>query len=346
MNETQKNFVIATHGGLYLVVLNDKFEIARSELIDDGYHYGLTVDVKPDLSSTTIYAYRGGPGKEDVLPKEIRVWNFDGESITSGDKIGLYPEAGDIHQISCHGANGFLLSNSRSNSIDRWDPQQGLADRIHINGFDTDVNHINSIYPVDDLVAVMLHNFRKLESQIVMLRDDGQSLTELGRFSLKDWCCHNIGIIGHELFINASSARAIVKIDLRTLRETQRVRLDAHTKGMAYDGEYIYAGMSDCAGRAERVRSCGWLNVVDPATLKILNKIQLTEPSRGTAFGNVNEIRMLNAKDLFDRPEGVDVDALRKSVDVDQSTVAIQCRRTWIRTVDRVRRTVGTMMAK
>lgn len=346
MNERRTNFVIATHGGLYLVVLDDKRELLHSELIDDGYHYGLTVDVKPDMQSSTIYAYRGGPGRQDVLPKEIRVWNFDGESITAGEKIALHEEAGDIHQITRHGVGGFLLANSRYNSIDRWDPEKGLLDRIHINGFDTDVNHINSVYPVDDLVAVMLHNFRKLESQIVLLSDDGQSLEELGRFSLKDWCCHNIGVIGHELFLNASSARAIVKIDLRTLNETQRIRLDAHTKGMSCDGEYIFAGMSDCAGRAERVRSCGWLNVVDPKTLKVIQKIQLTEPSRGTKFGNVNEVRLLNAKDSFDRADNVDVEALRNSVDVGQSTVAIQCRRTWIRTVDRVRRTFGQMMTK
>ena len=221
-----------------------------------------------------------------------------------------------------------------------------MLDRIHINGFDTDVNHINSVYPVDDLVAVMLHNFRKLESQVVLLQDDGSSLKELGRFSLKDWCCHNTGIIGHDLFLNASSARAIVKIDLKTLRETQRIKLDAHTKGMSCDGKLIYAGMSDCAGRAERVRSCGWLNVVDPANLKVLKKVQLTEPSRGTKFGNVNEVRMLNALDTFDNASGVDVEALRNSVNVDQNKVAIHCRRTWIRTVDQVRRTFGVMLTK
>jgi hypothetical protein len=346
MSERPINFVIATHGGLYLVVLDREFQIVRSQLIDDGYHYGVTVDVASNQESSTIYAYRGGPGREDVLPKEIRVWNFDGQDVSAGERIALYEEAGDIHQITRHGVGGFLLSNSRGNSIDRWDPAQGLLDRIHINGFDTDVNHINSVYPVGDLVAVMLHNFRKLESEIVLLKDTGDSLTELGRFSLKDWCCHNIGVIGHHLFFNASSARAIVKIDLRTLGEIKRVRLDAHTKGLSFDGKYIFSGTSDCAGRAERVRSCGWLNVVDPESLELVKKVQLTEPSRGTAFGNVNEIRLLNAADSFDVASNVDAEALAKSVDVEQSYVAIHCRRTWIRTLDRVRRTIGSVLSR
>ena len=346
MKPTKKRFVIATHGGLYFVVLDEKFEISRSQLIDDGYHYGVTVDVAADCNSSTIYAYRGGPGRKDVLPRQIRVWNFDGESVTAGEQLPLYKEAGDIHQITRHGVRGFLVSNSRANSIDRWDPQQGLQDRIHINDFDTDVNHINSVYPVDGVVAVMLHNFRKLESQIVVLEDDGSSLKELGRFSLKDWCCHNIGVIGHDLFLNASSARAIVKIDLRTLRETGRKKLDKHTKGMSCDGKLIYAGMSDSAGRAERVKSCGWLNVVDPESLKIINQVQLTEPNRGTAFGNVNEVRLLNEADTFDLAAGVDGQALKNSVDVEQSVVAIQCRRTWIRAVDRARRTFGKILSR
>lgn len=346
MTDSRKSFVIATHGGLYVVVLDENFAIVRSELIDDNYHYGVTVDVDAENNSTKIYAYRGGPGRQDVLPKEIRVFDFDGETVTAGEEIALYEGAGDIHQITRHGVNHFLLSNSRLNSIDRWDPKAGFMDRIHINGFDTDVNHINSVYPVDDLVAVMLHNFRKLESQIVILEDSGSSLKELGRFSLKDWCCHNIGIIGHDLFLNASSARAIVKIDLRTLRETERIKLNAHTKGMSCDGNLIYAGMSDSAGRAERVKSCGWLNIVDPKTLKMIKTVQLTEETRGAAFGNVNEIRLLNEADTFDLAANVDGSALRNSVDVGQNAVAIQCRRTWIRTVDRVRRTFGSMLSK
>ena len=86
--------------------------------------------------------------------------------------------------------------------------------------------------------------------------------------------------------------------------------------------------------------------MVDPGSLKMLKSIQLTEPSRGKAFGNVNEIRLLNAEDTFDRADGVDASSLRNSIDVGQNAVAIQCRRTWIRTVDRARRTFTAMLGK
>ena len=147
MTDSRKNFVIATHGGLYYVVLDKNFDIVESQLLGDSYHYGVTVDFDASANSTAIYAYRGGPGRRDELPKEIRQYRFDGNSVTEGEHIALYEGAGDIHQITKHGVNKFLLSNSRLNSIDRWDPKEGFMDRIHINGFDTDINHINSIYP-------------------------------------------------------------------------------------------------------------------------------------------------------------------------------------------------------
>ncbi len=341
-----RNFVVGTHGGLYQFSLNGDFEIENGRLLDEGYHYGLSVDADQDSDSAAVFSYRGGPGRQNVLPREIHVWNFDGSSMEMGEKIPLHENAADIHQISGHGRNGMLITNSHLNSIDRWDTKKGFLDRIHINDYQTDINHINSVLPVDDLVAVMLHNFRKLESQIVLLEDSGSSLTELGRFSLKDYCCHNIGIIDHWLYINASSDQSIVKIDLRTLKEVKRTGFEAHTKGLCSDGEYLFAGMSDCASRAERVRSRGWVNVLDPESLELIKSVSLSVPERDTAVGNVNEVRLLDGSDIFDRPHGVNVEALRNSVNVDQNQVAIACRRAWIRTVDRIRRTVGTVLAK
>jgi len=343
----ERSFVVATHGGLYLFVLDANFEISNSQVIDDAYHYGVTVDRDAATGTATIYAYRGGPGRQDVLPREIRVWNFDGQTVTANRVIPLDEDKfGDVHQISKCGRGGYLLANTRYNAIDRWTPEDGLLSRIHINDVQTDANHVNSVFPVEDLVCVMLHNFRKLESQIVILEDDGVDFQELGRFSLKDWCCHNIGVLGHFMYINASSTQALVKIDLRTLKELHRKKFHAHTKGLASDGEFLFSGMSDCAARAERVKSNGWIYVVEPDELTVQKSIQLETPDRGKGIGNVNEIRLLNMPDLFDKPSGVDVEVLRNSVDVEQSAVGIACRRTWIRAVDKVRRTVGAMLPK
>ena len=340
------SMAIATHGGLYVFVVDEKFDIMSAQQVDDGYHYGLTVDFDSDSNTSTIYAYRGGPGKEYRVPREIREWHFDGQNVTQSAIHALYEEAGDVHQISKFGKNGFLLTNSARNSIDRWHPQNGVMDRLHINDETTDVNHINSILPVDDLVAIMLHNYRKLESEILILEDDGSLMKETGRFSLKDYCCHNIGIIGSDLFINASSAQDIVKIDLKTLKETGRTRLSAHTKGMCCDGKLIFAGTSDCAARADRVASSGWLNIIDPQSLEVLKTVQLEVSSKDTGIGNVNEIRLLNSIDVFDSPGDVDVDALRNSAFVKQNWVEIACRRLSIRAWDKMRRTAGTLLRK
>ena len=340
------SFAIATHGGLYVVSLDRDFNIASAQVVDKGYHYGLTVDVDPASKTSTIYASRGGPGKENRVPREICKWSFDGKNVKKLDTHSLYVEAGDVHQISKHGQNGFLLSNSAQNSIDRWTPKEGLLDRIHINGETTDINHVNSILPVGNMVAVMLHNYRKIESQILLLEDDGQTMKEFGRFSLKDCCCHNIGILGSDLYINASSAEDIVKIDLKTLKETGRSRLSAHTKGLCSDGKTIFAGTSDCAARAERVASCGWLNVVEPKSLKILKSVQLSVPEIGTSIGNVNEIRLLNAVDVFETSQGIDQDVLRNSVSVKQNQLEITCRRMYIRVWDRLRRTAGALLQR
>lgn len=331
------SLVVATHGGLYVIKLNSSWEIEQSILVDDGYHYGVTVDHLPGESSTLIYAYRGGPGRLDELPREIRVWKFDGDTVETVEHHGLNHQAGDIHQITRQSESQFLLTNSLFNSVDRWNPNEGLISRFHLNGLKTDINHVNSVFAVDDLLAIMLHNFRKLESEIVVLDGSKDQLSELGRFSLKDLCCHNIGILDHFLYFNASSSRAIVKIDLHNLREVGRKGFSEHTKGLCSDGNRIFAGMSDCAARAERVRSSGWLSVIHPETLEVERTIQLSEASRGNSIGNVNEIRLLNQEDFFDTAGRADKQALANSINVPQSRIAIGMRRVWITTVDRTR---------
>ena len=162
------NLVVATHGGLYVMMLNSSWEVERSFLVDEGYHYGVTVGHTPGENSTLIYAYRGGPGRTDKLPRQIRVWKFDGQSVEKVQYHDLNYENGDIHQITQQSQGQFLLANSLYNSIDRWNPDQGVISRFHLNGLNTDVNHVNSVFAVGDLLAIMLHNFRKLESQIVV----------------------------------------------------------------------------------------------------------------------------------------------------------------------------------
>ena len=331
------DFVVATHGGLYIVSLNSSRQVERSFLIDDGYHYGVTVDYDASSNTTLIYAYRGGPGRLEEQPREIRVWKFDGESVEKVQHYPLHQNSGDVHQITRYN-NQLLIANSLYNSVDRWEPERGLVDRFYINDLKTDVNHINSILAVGNLWAIMLHNFRKLESQIVLLQESKDSISELGRFSLKDLCCHNIGILEDSLYINASSARAIVKINLKDLTETRREKFSAHTKGLCSDGDKIFAGMSDYASRAERVRSCGWINIVHPETLLIEDSVQVSEPSRGNAIGNINEIRLLNTKDHFDSASDVDPDLLKAAVNVPQNQISIKLRRFWIQANDKAKR--------
>jgi hypothetical protein len=340
------DLVYATHSGLYFVRLDSNLEIEHSTLIEEGYHYGITTQFDPANNKTNVVAYRGGDNVHKQTDREMRRFVIDDCSIEQVGKHDLPEDTGHVHQLVHGPEDSILIANTEENSVDIWTPEDGIIDRYRFNGHTHDVNHINSIFICKDLIAVMLHNFRKLESQVSICEIGGLKIQELGRFSLNDFQCHNIGILKDQMFYNASGARGIVRLDLKTLKSSGRIRMKEHTKGLSGDGKHIYSGMSNYAGRSERARSSAWAVVIDPQSMELVKTIQLTEPSRGVQVGNMNEIRVVGKEDVLNSGTHCDFDAMKNTTKVSQNQLAIQLRRSWIRGSDPIKRMIRKAQGK
>ena len=333
-------FAICTHNGLYMCELERDYSVKFMTRLDDGYYYGATSKIE-ESGSISLFAYRGGPGKEKILPREIKKWIWTGGEAYLESVYPLYDSAGDVHQICMLDTDKFALANTENNSVDIWSSRSGLLQSIAIGSERLDTNHINSIFSVGEVMLVMLHNLRKQESQIEVYKVSGKNEYEkLGVKSLADYCCHNIGLLGSKMFVNASGVQALVKIDAKTMTEDKRIKFKEHTKGLACADDLIFSGMSDCAARSDRVNSNGWVNIVGSKNMKLIKSIKLFEEGVGEKIGNINEIRLLNKEDAFDQYPKVDESLVRGIASVEQSKSRIYLNRFKIVLIDKLRRTI------
>ena len=339
------DFVYATHSGLYFVRVSDDFQLVESKQINDGYHYGITTKFSFSENCTTVLAYRGGPNVHEQTSRQLVQYKIKGTEVAESCRFGLGDESGHVHQLAFGLSGSVLVANTAGNSIDLWHDSR-LVGRHAFGGHSTDVNHVNSIYSCGDVIAVLLHNLRRRESQIAVMGVEGFCLREQGRFSLPDVQCHNLGTLGHYLFYNASGSRSLVKMDLRDLRVRRRVKVREHTKGLSSDGHMLFSGMSNYAARSERGTSSAWLLVIDPSTMEVKVTVPLLDPVRGEKVGNINEIRLVGQTDVFDPGDPMAADLFTKSLNVRQSRAKIELRRTWIRSVEPLRRSVRSWVSR
>lgn len=344
------DFVFATHSGLYFARVGEDRKLLHSEMIEDGYHYGITTRFDAESNATLMSAYRGGPDVHTQNELECRTYRISDTSIESIGKSQLDEVAGHVHQFATGPGGTIFIANTKRNSVDYWHPEKGLLSRLVFDGHDSDVNHVNSIFMADNVLAVMLHNLRKMESQVAICRfngnqdDSGSQLEELGRISLPDVQCHNVGVIGKQMYYNASGSCGIVSLDLGSLRVSHRLKMTEHTKGMCSDGKKIFAGMSNYANRNERAHSSAWVVTIDPQTMQVESTVQFTEASRNEKVGNINEIRVVGQEDVFDTGSMCNPDLLLSAVDIQQNQLAINLRRSWIRTIDPIKKTIKKLV--
>lgn len=338
------DFVFATHSGLYFARIGDDRKLLHSQLITEGYHYGITTRFDPAKNETLMSAYRGGPDVHTQTEPESRNYRINDTNIEALDTHQLDVLAGHVHQFATGEDGALFIANTKRNSVDYWHPNKGTVFRHVFDGHDTDVNHVNSIFMVDDVLAVMLHNLRKMESQVAICRFADDQMEELGRISLPDVQCHNVGVIGKQLFYNASGSCGIVSLDLESLRVSHRLKMNEHTKGMCSDGKKVFAGMSNYADRNARAHSSAWVVTIDPKSMKVESTVQFTEDSRSEKVGNINEIRVVGQEDVFDTGSMCSADLLIDAVKVQQNQLAINLRRSWIRTFDPIKRTIKKLV--
>jgi hypothetical protein len=298
------NILVSTHSFLLEVVFGTGFNLKSITPIV-GYHYGICRWSEGRVATMTR--------KENA----ITVYSHSGENPALEKKEEFIPtgEYKDVHQIARQG-NALLVANTGFNEVSLI--QDGkLSGKHRFGGFSSDVNHVNSVFPIGEMrMLVMLHNGGKSSSEIcVMERVGGDgAIKEIARFPIWDTGCHNIFTDGKIIAYNASGRGDFVVIDIATQSVIHRQRFPGHTKGLAVTNDHYIVGYSDHATREKRSVSNGYLAFVNRKSLSIDATIDLNQING--PVGNVNEVRCLTGVDLshgLPADPGVKWEALRMS---------------------------------
>jgi len=311
--------LIATHSGIFYIELDDKFEICSSKRVSSGYHYGITNIRKTGNKTAECYFYNGG---EDVLKQTtptIKKALITESDIQIDEEFSLsVEEFGQIHQIEYMSNDtnndSIYVVNTEFNSIVSWEKTKGILSTYHVNNVSYDLNHVNSVHVDRNHIAIMLHNKRKMESQIEVLIREGATLKKEAIYSLFDVQCHNIELDEENLFYNASADRSFVSIDRNSGKVRKRIKFAQHTKGLACEQEYILVGLSDYTKRDQRSTSSSWIAILRKDSLEKVKILPLNIEGIGDRIGNVNEIRVLNNTNYFDTPSSLSSDLISNNL--------------------------------
>ena len=276
--------LVSTHSFLLRVTLDTGFTLKSINLID-GFHYGICRWQEGHIATMTrrentvaVYSYSG----------ESHFWEKQQEFIPTG-------EYRDIHQIARQG-DVLLVTNTGFNELSLIRNGK-FSGGYRFGGFSSDVNHINSVFPIGETrMLVMLHNGGKASSEICVLERATDAIKEVTRFPIWDTGCHNIFTDGKTLAYNASGRGDFVVADLATQTVTARRRLPGHTKGLAVTNDHFIIGYSEHARREKRLSSCGYLAFVNRKNFRIDATIDLNQPNG--PVGNINEVRCLSGMDF------------------------------------------------
>ena len=193
-------------------------------------------------------------------------------------------------------------------------------------------------------IAIMLHNRRRMESQILLLEHcDGFRVK--GEFSLKDVQCHNIGIFDQYIVYNASARREFVAINKQNGKELERISFTQHTKGLASDKNRIYIGLSDYTDRSLRSTSSSSVAVLAKNDFRLEALVPIEVKGIGGRIGNINEIRALHCNDQLCRTNS-EVGLMNSLCQIKQSEFEIELRRKKIKVEDIIRRKVKSILMR
>lgn len=280
-------YLVGTHSFLLAVELNKEWGVEDYTVIDTGHHYGLALCD----GAGEFLAKRPATGGREVTI-------YSGEKPYS--KTGARTVDGVLRSHQMAIANGGLyIANSGFNSVVFEDFSRGVRHEFHVNGFDYDHNHVNSVFPCADEVYVLLHNLRRLRpSQVLLLRHDinkgfeWEATTDLWHSG-----CHNVFVDDRFMFYNSSQNGEFVAVDLDSQQVVHSVPYSGHTKGLSVVGDHFVIGVSEHAERDARNRTRAYLSVIDRQDLAPIARIDLNFDDLPHPPGNVNEVRALSAHD-------------------------------------------------
>jgi hypothetical protein len=277
-------YLVSTHSFLIALTLDEDWQVQAHHVLARGHHYGVAL-----LDKDKFLA------KHDN--KELWLYSSE-ESFDVVDKMPLYKETGQVHQIACqHG--GLYIANTEYNNILFQPLENSAVQQYHFEDVSYDLNHFNSIFPCGDRVLALLHNHGKKESEIAILKHNLTSGFVLEKkLSLWHQGCHNIFVDDHYLVYNASAAGKFVVVDLHKEKISHQLTFPGHVKGLSVMPGYYVIGYSDHVSRDQRYTSKGHLAVIDRKTFTVVATIDLNFSSLPHPVGNVNEIRCISGEEL------------------------------------------------
>jgi hypothetical protein len=228
------NFLMATGTGLY-AKNGSKFE-----QILTGWFFGITP------SSTGYYVYQN-------LDESGRILHIEFKGTKPHVEVFLDKTPRNIHQIAYFDSKLFVADTS-NNQICVYDNQGNLQTTIVPRGqlssgrSSSNYAHLNSIYPYEDKIYLVAHNYTqhsKRLSELIVL--DRSSFNEVEAIKDIGSCAHNT-IIHNGLRYVCDSLPGKIKRD-----DGEQIELGHFTRGLILSGEHLLCGGSIYGKRAERI---------------------------------------------------------------------------------------------
>jgi len=278
---TEHRCLVATHAGLHVVRVSKELELIECTRLRRGHHYALSL--RPD--ERRVYS------KQKDAHLNVLAW----DTLELVDTVPLRSSPEHVHQALVIDA-GVLFTDTLHNRI-TFQPPDGEPCHFVIDGHESDVNHVNSLFLRTGGVAALLHNLGNGGSELLDLDfapPSGFEVRQRRRFA--DTGCHNVFVEGDLLMFNASNAGAFVVHDLRTGYDIERFELGGHTKGLSATKEHLILGRSEVAAQADRGRCDSALVFLDRRDRSFVGQVTL-RTAEGAKIGNVNEVRCLSQPD-------------------------------------------------
>jgi hypothetical protein len=300
--------LVGSHSFLVWVELDDKFQLTGFERIADGHHYGIT-----PLSQKNMFLAKGGERGYTFYERSEKK---SGKRFMVKDHFRIGRDFSAVHQV-VEKDGGTYLANTDHNML-AWVPLNDPTNtekrqKHHIGGYDKDINHINSIFPMGDRqVLTLMHNHGKVPSE-VMIFDHSPEEGEfkvLARTYIWSRHCHNVFTDGEVLAYNASRTGRFIAGSLKSRKIIKQLNFGEHTKGLAVTNTHYIIGNSEMTNmRSRRYHTYGELIFIRRDNFKVDARVDINHPDLGQNIGNINEVRVIDQPDYsVRRAEGLDFD--------------------------------------
>ncbi|RME47959.1 MAG: hypothetical protein D6791_04550 [Chloroflexi bacterium] len=277
--------IVSTHAKLLALDLDRHYQLANCRVLSTGHHYGIALLPQ---NTGSKYAFLAKHNDRVLTRYE------GGSNFVVSDSVKFAGHVGYVHQIA-YVNGGIYIANTERNSVVFQGLSVDVYHEYHFYGKHDDFNHVNSVFPCGESVAVLLHNRGRAPSEIIVLdHARNRGFVPKKRIELKHWGCHNVFFDAGHLYYNASQDGRFVVVDLHSKRIVRTLRFPGHTKGLAASDTLLIIGYSEHAVREARASTKGYLAVVDRMSLDVLAIVDLNIEA---PTGNVNEIRLLSPPD-------------------------------------------------